>query len=310
MQHFKAGVKAQLFGGFQLGRGGSALLAQRDEGGCLGIGGGQGLRNRMIGGDGDKACAKDRVGARGIDRDRILQRRQRGKAELQPLRFADPVFLHQANFFGPLVERAKAAQQFIGKLRDFQEPLVQLALFHQRARTPAAPVDDLFVGQHCLVDRVPVHRRFAAIDQACGIKVEEQRLFVPVIVGIARGEFAAPVEREAQPFELRLHVGDIVSGPAAGVDALFHRGVFRGHAEGVPPHRVQHFVADHPLVAGQHIAHRVIAHMPDVNAPRRIGKHFQHIAARLGRGIVGAKGLGVVPGFLPAEIGAGRIKTV
>jgi hypothetical protein len=53
----------------------------------------------------------------------------------------------------------------------------------------------------------------------------------------AVGAGPAHPEREAQPLQLRLHVGDVVAGPAAGVDALFHRRVFRRHAEGIPAHR-------------------------------------------------------------------------
>src|SRR3546814_1816462 len=53
-----------------------------------------------------------------------------------------------------------------------------------------------------------------------------------VIVGMAGRQLPAPVQREAQFLELRLHIGDIFVGPFAGMDILFHRGVFGGHAEG------------------------------------------------------------------------------
>ncbi len=180
---------------------------------------------------------------------------------------ADPVFLHRADLFGPVVQRGKAFEQFVGKVGDLQKPLVQLALFHQRARAPTAPVDHLFVGQHGVIHRVPVDRRFLAVNKVCCIKIEEQRLFVAVIFGLTRGNLAAPIEREAQPLQLRFHVGDVFARPAAGVDALFHCRIFGGHPESIPAHRVQHFMAAHPLIAGQHIAHRVIAHVPDVDAP-------------------------------------------
>ena len=117
-------------------------------------------------------------------------------------------------------------------------------------------------------------------------------------------------KREAQALQLRLHVGDIFAGPAAGMHALFHGGVFGGHAERVPPHRVQHFVAAHPLVAGQHVAHGVIAHVADMDAPRRIGEHLQHVALRLGAVAVGLEALRCFPGMLPAPVGLRRVKTV
>ena len=112
-----------------------------------------------------------------------------------------------------------------------------------------------------------------------------------VIFGIAGRQLAAPVEREAEPLQLRLHVGDVGAGPAAGMDALLHRRVLRGHAEGVPAHRMEHFITLHPLVAREHVAHRVVAHVADMDAPRGIGEHLEHIASRLGRGVVGAEAL-------------------
>ena len=204
---------------------------------------------------------------------------------------------------------AEALQQLLGEIGDFQEPLGKLALLHQRAAAPAAPVDHLLVGQHGHVDRVPIDRRFLAIDEAMRIEVEEQRLLVAVIVRLAGGDLAAPVERETQALQLRLHVGDVLARPAAGVHALFHGGVFGGHAEGVPAHGMQHLKALHRLVAGQYVAHGIVAHMADMDAPRRIGKHLQHIGAGLGTGIIGAEALGLVPRSLPAPVGHGRIET-
>ncbi len=92
------------------------------------------------------------------------------------------------------------------------------------------------------------------------------------------------------------------------MDLLLHRGIFGGHAEGVPPHRVQHLVARHPLVACEHVAHRIVADMAHVDAPRRIGKHLEHIGLGLGRSVVGAKRLRRVPGLLPTAVGGERVE--
>ena len=301
-----SGIEAQLFRRFQLRRSGAALLAQVDELCRVAIDRRNALRQRMIRGHGDKAGTEDRIGPRGVDRQAFTVRQVEGK--LQALALADPVFLHHADLFRPAFQRAQPCQQIVGKLRDLEEPLVELALFHQCARAPAAPVHHLFVGEHRLIDRIPVHRAFAAIDKACGIQIEEQRLFVPVIAGIAGGDLAAPVEREAQLLQLPLHRGDVVVCPAGGVDSLFHRRVFGGHAKGVPAHRVQHFKAVQLLVARQHIAHRVIAHMADMDPPRWIGEHLQHIALGLRAGGIGLEAAGLVPGGLPTGIGLPGIK--
>ena len=64
-----------------------------------------------------------------------------------------------------------------------------------------------------------------------------------VISGIAGGELAAPVEREAEPLQLRLHRRDVRPGPFAGMDLPLHRRILGRHAERVPAHRVEHFEA-------------------------------------------------------------------
>ena len=94
-------------------------------------------------------------------------------------------------------------EQLLGEIGDLEEPLAELAPLDQRARAPAAAVDHLLVGEHGHVDRVPIDLALLAIDQARLVKVEEQRLLVAVISGLAGGELAAPVEREAEPLQLR-----------------------------------------------------------------------------------------------------------
>ena len=179
----QAGIEAELFLRFDLRRCRPTLAALLDEGGDGGVTG-QALRNRMLRCNRDKAGAKDRVGPGGehLNLGRTICAVE---FELQALRFADPVFLHQPDLFRPLVEAAQTIEQFIGELGDFQEPLAELALFDQCAAAPAAPVNHLLVGQHGHIDRVPVDRRFLAVDETRRIEIEEQRLFVAVIVRLA-----------------------------------------------------------------------------------------------------------------------------
>jgi hypothetical protein len=207
-----------------------------------------------------------------------------------------------------LIECIEAGEEFVGEVGDLEEPLAQLALLDERARPPAAAVDHLFVGEHGHVDRVPIDRGFLAVDQPGGEEIEEQRLFVAVIVGLASSEFAAPVEREAEALQLRLHRRDVGAGPGAGMDALFHRRVLGGHAERVPPHRVQHLVAAHPPIAREHVAHRVVADMPHVDAPRRIGEHLQHVALRFAAVVLGFERPGFIPDLLPGGIRLERVE--
>src|SRR3546814_10613125 len=91
---------------------------------------------------------------------------------------------------------------------------------------------DLSQDRH--VHRVPIDRRFLAVNQTMLIKVKKQRLFVAVIFRFAGGEFAGPVEREAKLLQLRAHGCDILARPASRMHILFHGCVLSGHAEGVP----------------------------------------------------------------------------
>ena len=183
-------------------------------------------------------------------------------------------------FSGQRSSRSSAVEQVLRESRDLEEPLGQLALLDQRARAPAAAVDHLLVGEHGLVDRVPVHLRLLALDQAGREEVEEHLLLVLVVVGIAGRDLARPVERQPHRLELRLHRLDVLVGPGARMDLALHGGVLGRHAEGVPAHRMQHVEAHGALVARHHVAHRVVAHVPHVDAPRRIGEHLQHVVFR------------------------------
>ncbi len=293
MDRADAGVEAELLGGLDLGRGGAACAALLDELGRVAIAHRHGLGQRMVGRDGDEAGAEDRVRPRGVDLDAVAVGQL--EAELHALALADPVLLHQPNLVGPSVELAEPGEQILGEIGDPQEPLVELALLDGRARAPTAPVDHLLVGEHGHVDRVPVDRAFLAIDQPRRMEIEEQRLLVSVIGRIARGDLAAPVERESEPPELGLHVGDVLVSPTLGVDALLHRRVLGRHAECVPPHRMEYFVPGHALVAREHVAHRVVAHVADVDAPRRIGEHLKHVALGLVTLAVGLEAARFVP---------------
>ena len=76
------------------------------------------------------------------------------------------LLLHQPHLLRPALERVERVEQLLRVVGDLEEPLRQLALLDQRARAPAAAVDHLLVGEHGLVDRVPVDLRLLALDQA------------------------------------------------------------------------------------------------------------------------------------------------
>ena len=303
----EAGVEAELLGLFQRLLGGAAaprLGAEFRHIRALGL---EPPCKRVIRRQRDEGRAHQRVGPGGVDLDAVMALGAVGEAkgELQPARPPDPVFLHGADLGGPVVEAVERIEQLLGEIRDAEEPLRELAPLDLRARTPAAPVLDLLVGEHRHVHRIPVDHGVLAVDEPGLEEVEKQRLLLAVILRVAGGEFARPVDRQAHRPELLAHGLDIGVGPVLGMAAAGHRGVLGGHAEGVPAHRVQHVVPGRQLVARHDVAHRVVADMAHVDAPRGVGEHLQHVVFRAALVPAGAKDAGLAPGLLPARLDLG-----
>ena len=304
-----AGVVALLLRRLDGGDGGADPAAFLDEGGEFGVMRGRCGGERMVGRDRHELGAEQRVGARGVDFQFAVafDLAQRGgidgEAHQQAFRAADPVALHQPNLVRPAVEAVEALQQVLGIVGNAQEPLGQLALLHDGAGAPAAPVHHLLVGEHGMVDRVPVHLGFLARHQSGGEEIEEQALLMLVIAGIAGGDLARPVEREAHRLQLTAHRVDIGVGPLGRMRLVLHRRVFRRHAEGVPAHRVQNVEAARPLVAGHDVAHRVVADMAHVDAPGGIGEHLKNIVFGPAVHPLGREDILVRPDLLPPGLG-------
>ena len=292
------GIDAPLLGALDRRLAGAGPAALLDEAGDLRVFPGDLRGQRVLGRDRAEARPEDRVVPRGVDVEPAVAPDHR-EGEAETLGAADPVLLHRPHLVGPAFEPGERDAQILRVVGDAEEPLRHLALLHGCAGAPAAAVDHLLVGEHRPVDRVPVDPAAGAVEEAAFEEVEEHRLLVAVIARMAGGELAAPVDRKPHRAELAPHRGDILVGPRAGVDALLHGRVLGRHAERVPAHRVQHVEAAGALVARDHVAHRVVPHMPHVDAPRRVGEHLQHVvfrARRIGRDDEGAA---LVPDRLP-----------
>ncbi len=288
MAHVQPGVAPALFRRGDVGFHGAAAPALVDECGQRRIAGRGGGGQRMLGRDRHEGHAKERVHARGVDLqalataggavpeggERVLGV---GKGHVAPFAPADPVRLHGAHALGPFREPRQGLEQFLRVLGDAQVVHRNLALFDQRASPPAVPVDDLLVGEHGLIDRIPVDDAGLLVGNAALAHAQEQPLVPAVVVRIAGGQFAAPVEAEPQGLQLLLHVGDVLARPARGRHAVGDGRVLGRQAEGVPAHRLQHVHALHAHVTGQRIADRVISHVAHVQAARRVGKHRQAV---------------------------------
>ena len=240
-----------------------------------------------------------------------LERAERRRIDDEPnreaLRAPDPVLLHQPDFFRPALEMIEACEQIVGIVGDLEEPLGELALLDRRARAPAAPVDHLLVGEHRVIDRVPIDLRLLARDEASREEIEEQLLLVLVIARIAGRDLARPVEREAHRLQLRPHGGDIGVGPFRRTGVVLHGGVLGRQPERVPAHRMENIEPARAPIARHHIAHGVVAHMAHMDAPRRIGEHLEHVIFRARIVVFGLEDLRVRPGFAPFGLGFAHV---
>ncbi len=203
-------------------------------------------------------------------------------------------------FSGQRSSPSSASQQFLGIVGDLEEPLRQFALLDDRAGAPAAAVDDLLVGEHGVVDRIPVDLRFLARDQPGGEEIQEQLLLMPVIGGIAGGDLARPVERQAHRLELRAHRRRYWRRSISAGCVLFCIAAFSaGMPNASQPIGCRTLKPLRALVARHDVAHRVVAHMPHVDAPGRIGEHLEHVIVRPRIDALGREHLAVGPDFLP-----------
>ena len=291
-------IQSQLLGLLQGFLGGAALLALGAERLHLWVRRGEFLGQRMIGGDTNETRPHQRIWPRRVNCNRLAAIGT-FEGKLQTARPADPVLLHQLHLGWPVIQPVDRFQQFLRETADLEEPLRQLAPLHLGTRAPALAVDHLLVRQNRHVDRVPVHHRILAVNQPLLHEVDEHRLLLTVILRVAGREHPAPVQPEAQRLHLRDHRVDIIVGPRLRMSARRHRRVLGRHPEGVKPHRMQNVVAGRQLVPRDHVAHRIIPHMTDMDAPRRIGEHLQHVILGLRLIALRDKGARLFPGGLP-----------
>ncbi len=275
----EAGIHAAFFHGRHVGFAGAATRALGVELGKLRIVLRRGLGQRVSGGDADVGHTHQGVRTGGEDGQGFLHLAGLGieaEAQLDTARLADPVALHGLDLLRPL-DLVEVGQQLFGIIGDAQEPLRDFLALDQRAGTPATAVDDLLIGEHGLVRRVPVDDGTLLVDDTLLDQLGEEPLLPAIVFQVAGGEFTAPVVGEAQRLELIAHVGDVLVGPLARRDVVLHRGVFRRQAEGVPAHRLHDVLALHALEARDHVTDGVVAHVTHVQLAAGVGEHRQAV---------------------------------
>ena len=108
---------------------------------------------------------------------------------------ANPVGLHDAHGFRPI--NVSKFQQFIGILRNLEEPLRHHLLDDGLPGALIHAINDLFIRQHRLQSRRPVHQRLTLIGQVILVELLEEPLRPAIVNGIATHGLAFPVEHRA-----------------------------------------------------------------------------------------------------------------
>ena len=238
------------------------------------------FEDRMLRGDGKKGYAVKRVEPRRKDVDVRIESFD-AKSERGAFAAADPVALHRPRAFGPAGELIEALQQAVGIGRDAQEPLRQVAPFDEMLATPAAPIDDLLVGEHGSVVRTPIDGSLALIGEPFFVQAQEEPLIPTVILGLAGRDLSRPVVTGAQQAQLAAHVQNVLGRPGRRVGAARDRRILGRQTECVPAHWVQHVVTEHPPHACHGVADRIVLCVPDVQIARGIRQHFQRVVLGL-----------------------------
>ena len=100
----------------------------------------------------------------------------------------DPVGLHRAHPLGPSLQQVKIVEQCVGVVGNAQEPLPEIFLLNQGPGSPGATFTvNLLIGQHGLVDRIPVDRGVFLVRQSLVHELQKEPLGPAVIVRMTGG---------------------------------------------------------------------------------------------------------------------------
>ena len=275
------GGHAFLFHRGHVGLDHTALLAFGNEGGERGIGlCGEGCQ-RMFGSDCTKGHAHDGIGAGGEDPHlAVIDQLATGitdlmrEGEAYARGFAYPVRLHDAHAFWPAWQLVfNVIEQLFSVIGDARVIHWNFALLDHSTGAPATTIDDLFVGEHSLIDGIPVYGAGFFIDDAFFQHLQEHPLVPSVVIRAARSHFARPIDCQTHGLHLGLHVVDVRVRPLRGRHVVGHCRIFGRHTEGVPAHGHQDVATLHAQLTCHDVVDCVIAHMAHMEFARRVGQH-------------------------------------
>src|SRR5262249_29598838 len=156
-----------------------------------------------------------------------------------------------------------------------QEPLLDLFLHDRSATPPAYATGRLFVREHGFFFGTPIDCGFAFVSETALPHLEKEPLIPLVVIGPMGGDLAGPVIADSEAPHLSFHMNDIFFSPIAWLDAALDGRLLCGLAKTIPADRMEHIKALQPLVPGQGVPNRIVAHVAHVQKSRGVRQHFQ-----------------------------------
>ena len=200
-----------------------------------------------------------------------------GKIDFDAIGTADPVALHRLHRIRPARHAVQFLKQLIGVGSDPNEPLWNFPFFHYGTGAPSLAIDHLLIGQHGLVNRIPIDDSVLTVSEPLFHQPGKEPLLPTIVLRLAGRYLSRPVIRETHPLQLPAHMGDVLIGPLCGRNRALDGRVLGRQSECIPAHGLQDITPQHPLIATHHIANRVVADMPHVQLARGIRQHGQAV---------------------------------
>jgi hypothetical protein len=141
----------------------------------------------------------------------------------------------------------EVVEQPAGVLADPEKPLLEQPLLNRGVATLAPAANDLFVGEHGLAARAPVHGRLLLVRQTLLQELQENPLRPLVVPRVGGGEGTTPVHHQAGALNLPPEVGDVLRDQSGRVCPDLEGVVLGVDPEGVVAEWLEYVVSLEPL---------------------------------------------------------------